>query len=494
VNGALVGEASWDAKTESVIEAEVPPGILKEGANTVSLESVGDTAATYSMVFLNRFSLRYPRTLVAENDRIQGRFDQSGSAEVLGIGGPGFVLETEDGPTWLGGVLPTEAGLSFRAEAGRTYLAVSASALKAPAIRKPVASRLRDTSNRADWLLVGPKEFLSIAKPLVDLRRSQGLRVKTVSVEEIYQEFGYGEQGPRAVKDFLQHAYQSWRRPSFRYVVLLGDGSYDPKDYLQTGVRDWIPPYLVKTSYLWTASDPSYGAVNGEDLLPDVAVGRLSAGTVEEARILVEKIVAFETAGRTLGGRAVLVADNADGGGVFEADADEVATGVLGGREVEKIYLRDLGSGTRATIVAAFDNGAGLLSYMGHGGTAVWASENIFNNLDVATLGAQGQQPLLMTLNCLNGFFHFPPLDSLAEAFVKAEGKGAVAAFAPSGLSVNDAAHAYHKAVLEEIESGRHARLGDAILAAQGTYADSGTMPELLSIYHLFGDPALTIR
>jgi hypothetical protein len=131
---------------------------------------------------------------------------------------------------------------------------------------------------------------------------------------------------------------------------------------------------------------------------------------------------------------------------------------------------------------------------MGHGGTAVWASENIFNNLDVATLGAQGQQPLLMTLNCLNGFFHFPPLDSLAEAFVKAEGKGAVAAFAPSGLSVNDAAHAYHKAVLEEIESGRHARLGDAILAAQGTYADSGTMPELLSIYHLFGDPALTIR
>jgi len=61
-------------------------------------------------------------------------------------------------------------------------------------------------------------------------------------------------------------------------------------------------------------------------------------------------------------------------------------------------------------------------------------------------------------------------------------------------LSVNDAAHAYHKAVLEEIESGRHARLGDAILAAQGTYADSGTMPELLSIYHLFGDPALTIR
>jgi hypothetical protein len=185
---------------------------------------------------------------------------------------------------------------------------------------------------------------------------------------------------------------------------------------------------LVKTSYLWTASDPSYGAVNGEDLLPDAALGRLSAATLAEARAQVEKVVAFETAGRTLGETAVLVADNADAGGDFEADADEIATTVLAGREVAKIYLRDLGSGTRATILAAFDSGAGLASYVGHGGTAVWASENVFNNLDVADLGPQAQQPLLMTMNCLNGFFHFPALDSLAEAFLKAEGKGAVAA------------------------------------------------------------------
>jgi len=59
---------------------------------------------------------------------------------------------------------------------------------------------------------------------------------------------------------------------------------------------------------------------------------------------------------------------------------------------------------------------------------------------------------------------------------------------------VNDAAHVYHKAVLEEIEWGGHTRLGDAILAAQATYVDSGAMPELLSIYRLLGDPALTMR
>jgi Peptidase family C25 len=69
-----------------------------------------------------------------------------------------------------------------------------------------------------------------------------------------------------------------------------------------------------------------------------------------------------------------------------------------------------------------------------------------------------------------------------------------VAAFSPSGLSVNDAAHVFHKALLLEVVSGRHERLGDAVLAAQEAYAQTGAFPELLSIYHLLGDPALRIR
>jgi hypothetical protein len=47
---------------------------------------------------------------------------------------------------------------------------------------------------------------------------------------------------------------------------------------------------------------------------------------------------------------------------------------------------------------------------------------------------------------------------------------------------------------MAEITGGQHERLGDAILAAQKTYAESGAFPELLSLYHLFGDPALKIR
>ena len=47
---------------------------------------------------------------------------------------------------------------------------------------------------------------------------------------------------------------------------------------------------------------------------------------------------------------------------------------------------------------------------------------------------------------------------------------------------------------LKRPECGRHERLGDALLAAQKTYAESGLMPELLDVYHLFGDPGMRIR
>jgi hypothetical protein len=250
----------------------------------------------------------------------------------------------------------------------------------------------------------------------------------------------------------------------------------------------------VKTSYLRTVSDPAYASVNGEDLLPDIAIGRLPAASLDEALRMVEKILSYENGGGRLDGPAVLVADNADAAGNFERDADEIASGVLEGRKVRKIYYSQQGANTRTSIKQAFDDGASLLSYVGHGATAVWASENIFRNQDVGSLLPQSRQPLVLTMNCLNGFFHFPPLNSLSEALLKAEGKGAIAAFSPSGLSVNDAAHLYHKALLRQIVSGRHARLGDAVLAAQQEYADSGAFPELLSIYHLFGDPALSLR
>jgi hypothetical protein len=278
-------------------------------------------------------------------------------------------------------------------------------------------------------------------------------------------------------------------------VVLVGDGTYDFKDHMQTGVVNRVPPLMVETTYLETASDPAYAAVNGEDLLPDLAIGRLPAATVEELQRMVDKIVAFETSGGTLQGRAVIVTDNPDRAGDFVADAENLATTLLSTKELEKIYLSELGpEATRSRVQQAFDEGASLLNYIGHGGIHVWADEDILNIEDVESLLPQAEQPLVLTMNCLNGYFHFPFANALAEELLKAEGKGAIAAFSPSGLSINNAAHIFHKALLEELLNGGHTRLGDAVLAAQAAYAASGALPEMIAIYHLFGDPAMGIQ
>jgi hypothetical protein len=492
VNGTYLGETTWDGKEAKSLDVEVGPGVLREGLNSLELENVGDTGAAYSLVFLNRFSVRYARALVASGGALEGTFATSGQAAVDGLPLSSVVLDTTGIPRWRHGSSITPTGLSFAVEAGRRYLATSH--VQRPLVRKIRGSALRKTDNQADYLLLAPRAFLPAAQPLLDLRQSQRLATMAVAIEDVYEQFGHGEVSPEAIKAFLEYAYQSWSRPSPRYVLLLGDASYDPQDYLGTGAKDWLPGFPIKTSYLWTVSDPAYASVNGEDLLPDIAIGRLPAGSLDEASRMVEKILRYENGGGSLDGPAVLVADNPDAAGNFEQDADEIASGVLEGRKVRKIYYSEQGANTRASIKEAFDDGASLLSYVGHGATAVWASENIFRNQDVSSLLPQSRQPLLFTMNCLNGFFQFPGLNSLSEELLKAEGKGAIAAFSPSGLSVNEAAHLYHKALLGQIVSGRHARLGDAVLAAQKEYADSGAFPELLSIYHLFGDPATNLK
>jgi len=276
--------------------------------------------------------------------------------------------------------------------------------------------------------------------------------------------------------------------------VLLGDSSYDPRNFTGISTGSPLPALWTKTSYLWTASDPLLGAVNGSDTMPDLAIGRLPATTVAQAEALVQKLIAWEDSGQGLSGAAALVADNPDVAGDFEWDVDDIRASYLGGREATVLKLSELGAELRPRVREAFDAGLSYLSYVGHGGAAVWASENVWNSWDAASLQAQSRQPLLLTMNCLNGYFVAPSFESLSESLVKAEGRGAIASISPSGLSLDGPAHQYHRALMAELVSGRHERLGDAIAAAQTAYAATGLMPELIDVYHLLGDPAMRIR
>jgi hypothetical protein len=362
VNEVPLDELRWRGGGSKRFEVVVPPGVVAEGTNTVRLEHVTDS---YSGVLLDGFSCTYPRASVTESGRLTGSWSATGTASVTGARGP-VADVTQVPPVWLSEVEETETGVRFWVESGHRY---EVGVLK-PEVRRAGRLRLKRPQAGADYLLIGPREFLVESEPLLELRRSQGLTTRSVALGEVYAEFGHGEVGPEAIREFLSYAYHEWTSPQVRYVVLLGDGTYDYKDYLGYSVPNVVPPLLARTSYLWTASDPAYGWVNGEDELPDIAIGRLPVETVEETRALVTKLVAFgEGEGPT--GPLVLVADDADRGGDFRASAEELATSVLWGEELQKIYLGELSAlATREAIVNAFDGGAWLMSYVGHGGTS----------------------------------------------------------------------------------------------------------------------------
>jgi len=492
LNGVAAGEVTFAGKQPHHASLSVPASLLRAGANELAVTSVADTGVA-SLSFLDRFALAYPQAPTLSGGAFEGGWPTSGTARLAGASGPVLVADVTEEPRWLAGVQAAAGAVGFRVEAGRLYAAVQKDAARTPRVEHPPASSLRSTANQADYLLIAPRAFLAAAEPLVERRRAQGLAARAVAFEEVAAEFGHGQPSAEAIRDFLAHAFHSWARPSPRYVLLVGDASYDPRNFTGASRPAPLPALWARTSYLWTVSDPQLAAVNGDDTLPDLAIGRLPAGTVDEARALVEKLIAWEDSGQSLAGLATLVADNPDAAGDFEADARDIAERYLHGRS-ELLRVGELGAATRTRIQEALDSGRSFLSYVGHGGAAVWASENVWNSWDAASLSVQSHQPLVLTLNCLNGYFVAPAYDSLAESLIKAEGRGGIAAFSPSGLSLDGPAHQYHRALMAELTGGTHTRLGDAILAAQAAYAATGLMPELLSVYHLLGDPATVIR
>jgi hypothetical protein len=494
VNGAPAGEASFDGKRPFRLSAALPASLLREGTNELAVVNLGDTGAS-SLVFLDRFAVSYPQRSVARSGSFDGTWAETGTVEVSSLSGAAVVVDlARAGVRWVSGFESGGESVRFRAEAGHRYVVASAEGLVSPRVDAVPVPTLERADNQADYLVIAPRELLPAADPLLERRRGQGLSSRAVAFEEIVSEFGHGQAGAEAIRSFLAYAYSTWRRPSPRYVLLLGDATYDPRRFQPTSRPSPLPALFVKTSYLWTASDPALAAVNGDDPLPDMAVGRLPATSRDEADALVSKLLAWEDSGQGLSDGAVLVADGTDPGGDFEGDVEDIRASFLSGRSTTTLKVGELGAATRAAILAAFDEGASLMSYVGHGGVAVWASENVLNTWDVPSLAAQSRQPLLMTMNCLNGYFVAPSFDALPEALIKAQGRGIIAAFSPSGLSLDGPAHEYHRALVAALVSGRHERLGDAVLAAQETYAETGLMPELLEVYQLLGDPAMRLR
>jgi hypothetical protein len=121
-------------------------------------------------------------------------------------------------------------------------------------------------------------------KALAQYRESQGLRTALVDVKDIYDEFGYGQKSPEAIREFVWYAAKSWQEKP-RFVLLAGDASYDARNNLGFGDWDLVPSKQIETASLETASDQWYVKKDQEQL--SIAIGRFPARNQAEADLMV---------------------------------------------------------------------------------------------------------------------------------------------------------------------------------------------------------------
>jgi hypothetical protein len=406
---------------------------------------------------------------------------------VFDITDPGDVIEVLGKAEFQKG----SYAMSFRVPGSgeRVLMALTEERVKGPeGVVSNQPSSWHHVKDGYDLLMVTHRDFFDTLQPLKQLRESQGLRVALIDIEDLYDEFSFGNKSPKAIKDFLTSAKANWGSPP-RYVLLVGDASFDPKNYLGFGDFDFVPTKLVDTSYLETASDDWFVDLNN-DGLPEMAVGRLPVQTVEEAGIFISKIVGYEKSPKK--NEALLVADRMDNSDDynFEGASEEVRALFPSSIVVRKIYRSQFSGDdqVKGILLSSINQGPLLVNFIGHGSVEIWRGILSSDDADVLVNGLQ--LPFFVSMTCLNGFFHDVATESLAEALLKAKGGGAVAIWTSSGLTEPDKQAVMNKELIKLLFGRELLTLGEATAKAKSSVSD----PDVRRTWILFGDPTTRLK
>ncbi len=532
-DGRPVGQGEWnnaegphDLRLPPIPASQVTPGRHELAVRVPKRPgSGGDSIVDVSVV--DWIELGYPRQTQLRSE--QERLELASDAARLRLAAPGrtrVVLYGDDGTRQVG--RQEEPGVfAFGPLAGHGFEAVADGLLHRPAgIALDTPSTLSSGDHRADYLVITTAGLRAAVEPLVELRRRQGLRVETVDVQDVYDEFNHGIPRPEALRDFLVHAYHHWRPPAPRFVLLVGDASWDSSEHPDEAHypdavyspghgtafahidsipyspdrrvhRNLIPTWGYDTHDGHAAGDNWFAAVDGDDEKPDLAIGRLPVTTPEEVSAIVDKIVRYETA-TPVGAwrRSVLWISNEDIG--FQAMSDRLAAHLgESGYAAEKIYAQagvTAGEADQAAIRSAIERGPLLVHFVGHGGRFIWRTgppdwtkhRDLFGLDDVDRLTPGDRLPVVLAMTCYSAPFDHPTADSIGEKFLRAPGRGAVAVVAASWRNMPS----YSMSELLVDELLRAPTVGEALESAKRASDNR----DFIEQYNLLGDPALRLQ
>lgn len=498
LNGSRVGSVlDWDGLTPAELVADFDQKLLRaSGDNTLTLFSAYDASRPRPGQALESIEIEYLRAPKAESGRLWLRSVAKGAQTVTGFASPNIIVI--ESPVRAGVVRRdiqltaqgTGWAVAFEAEAGRDYLVAETSAFLPPVVDAREQADLTASGNRADYLIIAPREFPDTAQALAALRQAGSGLVKVVWLDDIYKSFAYGRVDPFAIGRFMDLVRTRWAQAP-TVVTLLGKGSLDRKDRMGYG-DNFLPILMTANPWQLAPSDARLLGV-GDGIAP-FAYGRLPITSDSEGLGYVDKLRAHE---RQAGGeallKAIVVADNPDQGGGFHADADRLAArlGGLGFAAGTKLYHPTHPVRVNLTQPKTWDSH--LVTYSGHGTSRqLGTNRENFINADDASALSNTTYPVFAALTCSAGQDAFPGTRSLAGSLVLNPQGGAIASLAPTALSVNDDAHTLGAAFVDHL-FGRDSTVGGAL--ANATYETRGQIGEFMApMFLVIGDPGVRAR
>ncbi len=452
-----------------------------------------------------------------------------------------FKLNDDKIRTWIIGnhLLINEAGknengfLNFTANSGLSkILLFSEKGILPPKDLVKVNAVNLLQMNVPELLIIHTVKLKDEAESLAQFRKTHDkLDAQTVDLESIYDYFSGGQKDPNAIRDFCRFLWL--KEPTrFKYLLLLGDTSFDIKDNSGINFIDksiLIPTYESKESlepiYSYS-SDDYFGFLenhegnwaegyseNGiwysntsNDHSLDISVGRLPVKSLLEARQVINKLIRYGSTKETFGNwrnQITFIADD-DDLNIHQLDAESFsskASRLDSSIFVNKIYLDAYSQikspeGDRVPDgVKAFEKtineGSLIINYNGHGSENGWTDEKLLTLGQITSWNNKFRLPVFFTATCEFGRYDDPYLVSGAELTLLNSRGGAAAlmtttrpVFSSTNYRINEA---FYDALFNKNISKQ--TLGDIFKQTK----NNSIQGEINRNFSLLGDPSMRL-
>lgn len=387
--------------------------------------------------------------------------------------------------------------------------------LTPPSGQKVENSNLHGNIDGAEYIIITNKIFKDQAEKLRQYRQYEAPKKITATIvymSQIYDEFSSGLLDPVAIRDFIRYAYLNWHIKPF-YVLLFGDGDYDYLDTEGQG-KNYIPAYETMSSFNDVYSypyDDFYARIVGNDETDDVAIGRLPVRTSEDADVIVNKIIEYETKAKKglWRNKITLLADDGltstgNDWNLHQAQSEQLSRYHIPPYfNQDKIYLAaypavNTGLGRRkpavnVALLKAMNDGTLILNFIGHGNPNVWTHEVVFDKNTTIPQLRNKQYFFLTAATCDFGRYDDPMLQSGTEEMLLLNGAGIIGGISASRPVVSYANAALTYTFYDHLLGYRDSTylpptIGEAYFEMKQNR--TGANDEK---YHLFGDPGLRL-